>query len=415
MTNLIYGGAIIKAVKARCTQKKYFVGKTVSIIRFKAPPEQVDPVQLAYYKAATTSTEQKSKTFQFLGCFVEQPYLSSNTSTEEIKSLINTTLDNPNLIGIIVQNPIPRKLKSKITKQIPSTLDLDGVTPNHPLFQASATSVAIARLVSSFANIRSRVAVVGGKGFVGAGVIKILSAANINCLSLDYGDDLTRTNEADIVVSATGVPELLDSRHINSEHKLVVDSGFIPLENKILGDVNREAYSIPQNITPVPGGVGPLQMAILLERIMSLANLPIQEWDYKKDILSQISLTPKVKPKLLNSPQFQLSQARELLSLGNKIYDETPLQSKTEVSPLVWEVRGDFYILKFDRNNMSFSISHKDRGLLLTADLKNKNNIQIHNAIAPLDVETFKSRLNSTSQTIKEQLPSPQKNRDKEL
>jgi methylenetetrahydrofolate dehydrogenase (NADP+)/methenyltetrahydrofolate cyclohydrolase len=115
------------------------------------------------------------------------------------------------------------------------------------------------------------VAVVGGRGFVGNGVVRLLEDSKIKCLTLDLGDDLRRTLDADLVVSATGVPEILSETHLKPEHRLVVDAGFIPIANKIiLGDVKRSAYSIPQNITPVPGGVGPLQMAILLERLIKI-------------------------------------------------------------------------------------------------------------------------------------------------
>ena len=435
MTNLIYGGPIVKTVKARCTQKNYFVGKTVSIIRFQPPFGLIDPIQLAYYKAATTSTEQKTKTFRFLGCNVEQPYLPDDTSTEAIKSLINKTIANPNLLGIIVQNPIPRRLKSKITKQIPPSLDLDGVTPNHSLFQASATSVAIARLVQSFATYNERVAVVGGKGFVGKGVIKILSNSGIECINLDYGDDLTRTNEADIVVSATGVPELLDSQHIKPEHKLVVDSGFIPISDKILGDVNRSAYSIPQNITPVPGGVGPLQMAILLERIMSVAKLPIQEWDYKKDVLekelrsseelsSRRSREEYEDPTNRNqsqpnnsitNPQNQRLLAKELLELGCQIFDESAPEKKIEVSPGVWEVRGQLFTLRFDRNNRTFRVGHGKRGDLLNGDLRNKDNISIYGAIFPRDIDLFKAKLRLIEEEQRQAQKQIEKQQDWEL
>ena len=86
------------------------------------------------------------------------------------------------------------------------------------------------------------------------------------------------------VVSASGVPRLVDERHLKPKHKLVVDSGFVPLPNQlVIGDVKRSAYNIPQNITPVPNGVGPMQMAVLLERIIELAGLEIEKWDYQKD------------------------------------------------------------------------------------------------------------------------------------
>ena len=51
---------------------------------------------------------------------------------------------------------------------------------------------------------------------------------------------------------------------------------------------SKEAYEIPRYLTPVPGGVGPTQMAVLLERIMKVAEIEIQPWDYQKDILKPL-------------------------------------------------------------------------------------------------------------------------------
>ena len=123
---------------------------------------------------------------------------------------------------------------------------------------------------------------IGAKGFVGRGVMRLLEEDNIQCIGLDEGDDLLRTHEADIVVSATGVKELLDERHLLPKHQLVVDAGFVPTEQGMLGDVKRSAYDIPKNLTPVPGGVGPLQMATLLERLISVTTgRDIEKWTYR--------------------------------------------------------------------------------------------------------------------------------------
>lgn len=116
-------------------------------------------------------------------------------------------------MGIIVQNPIPPDLKRSLEIISPEK-DLDGIQENHPFFKASATSETIARLVKSFADENTKVAVVGGDGFVGRGVIRLLEQDNINCFGLEQRDDLLRIRKADIVVSATGVPELLDERHL---------------------------------------------------------------------------------------------------------------------------------------------------------------------------------------------------------
>ncbi|WP_017716891.1 tetrahydrofolate dehydrogenase/cyclohydrolase catalytic domain-containing protein [Kamptonema formosum] len=274
------GRDILLEVKQRCAPfRETFAGKSLLIIRFSPPPDLND-IQRAKYRAAEVSAVEKVKTFSFLNCEVDYRLLSENTTPPEFREIISSANSDTNTVGAIVQNPIPRLLIPELDVLSPEK-DLDSLQENHPLFTASATSEAIARLVQSFTDENSLVAVVGGRGFVGRGAVRLLEQNGINCLTLDIGDDLTRTLEADIVVSATGQPELLDERHFRPYHRLVIDAGFVPIQNNVLGDVKRSAYEIPQNITPVPGGVGPLQMATLLERLVTaVTGITIEKWSY---------------------------------------------------------------------------------------------------------------------------------------
>lgn len=281
---LIKGGEILRLVKAKCEPlRNNFAEKNVTIVRF-LPPIIIDDSLLAKYRAAEISAVEKVKTFTYLNCEVNYLLLSSLATPLEFREILENANSDEDTIGIIVQNPVPRLLVPELRFLSPNK-DLDGMQPLHPLslFRASATSEAIVRLIRAFATENSKVAVVGGRGFVGGGVAYLLELSGIKSLVLELGDELTKTNEADIVVSATGVPEILNETHLNSSHKLVVDAGFIPIANKVVfGDVKASAYSIPQNITPVPGGVGPLQMATLLERTLTILGENIEGWRYEK-------------------------------------------------------------------------------------------------------------------------------------
>jgi 5,10-methylene-tetrahydrofolate dehydrogenase/methenyl tetrahydrofolate cyclohydrolase len=77
-------------------------------------------------------------------------------------------------------------------------------------------------------------------------------------MQLDLGDDLRAVRDADIIASVTGTPRLIGPEHLASHHRLVVDSGFVPQpDDSAQGDVQREAYSIPQHLTPVPDASAP--------------------------------------------------------------------------------------------------------------------------------------------------------------
>jgi len=281
---LIRGGEILRLVKAKSEPfRDSFSGKNVTIVRF-LPPSSVGDSLLAKYRAAEISAVEKVKIFTYFNCDVNYVLLSSSATPLEFRETIENANADEDTIGIIIQNPLPRLLVPELRFLSPNK-DLDGMLSLHPfsLFRASATSEAIVRLVRAFATENSKVAVVGGRGFVGGGVAYLLELYAIKSLVLDLGDDLTKTNEADIVVSATGIPEILNETHLNSSHQLVVDAGFIPIANKVVfGDVKTSAYNIPQNITPVPGGVGPLQMATLLERALTVLGENIEGWRYEK-------------------------------------------------------------------------------------------------------------------------------------
>lgn len=277
----IAGRDILADVRRRCERfREDLAGKKTSLIKFMPPPE-ADRILRAKYRAAEISATEKLKNFSFLTGAVEYRLLDENTNIIEFRQILNALNRDRDTVAVIVQNPIPLQLLPALSLLSPEK-DLDGMLENNPLFPAPATSEAIARLVQSFALESSAVAVVGGRGFVGRGVIRLLEKRGINCFSLDVGDDLLGTWEADIVVSATGQPELLDERHLKPYHRLVVDAGFVPIGNNIiLGDVKRSACDIVQNITPVPGGVGPLQMATLLERLVTVAaGRSIEPWTW---------------------------------------------------------------------------------------------------------------------------------------
>ena len=161
MSQRIYGGQIVKVVKQRCQpHQQFFADKLVTIVLFQPPDGLTDRQMLAQYSAAVTSTNQKVKTFEFLGCNVDRRELNAKTSSSQFAKILKDTASNPNSIGIIVQNPIPQnKLKSKL-EEIPPRLDIDGIN-EASIFKASATSEAVSRLVSGFAESGDRVAVVG--------------------------------------------------------------------------------------------------------------------------------------------------------------------------------------------------------------------------------------------------------------
>ncbi|TDD46415.1 bifunctional 5,10-methylenetetrahydrofolate dehydrogenase/5,10-methenyltetrahydrofolate cyclohydrolase [Kribbella antibiotica] len=241
--------------------------RQVAVIRFAAEP--TDPsVWQRRMEASRVSAEQKVRAFSHLGFGVDHQVLPGHTSAADFAALIDAHSNDPATSAIIVQYPPPPHLTALVQRMAPAK-DIDGLLGDRSPQLACATADGISRVVRPYAQDNPRIAVVGGQGFVGSGVVRLLQQDGLRVESLDAGDDLRRVRQADIVVSATGQPHILTDEHIRPHHRLVVDSGFMPQpDGSIAGDIAPSAQQIPQHITPVPGGIGPTEMAVLMDRVV---------------------------------------------------------------------------------------------------------------------------------------------------
>ena len=125
---------------------------------------------------------------------------------------------------------------------------------------------------SSGVDIRkSKVAIVG-KGFlVGAPLIKILQqlALELNVADIETPYIGTMTADADIVISATGKAGLITS-DIVKDGVVIVDAGTSEVGGELRGDVDPEVYKKASHYTPVPGGIGPVTVAMLFDNLLDI-------------------------------------------------------------------------------------------------------------------------------------------------
>jgi methylenetetrahydrofolate dehydrogenase (NADP+) / methenyltetrahydrofolate cyclohydrolase len=382
---MIIDGNIIKEhVKNQCKNyQEQLLGKEITIIRFNTPAnlritENLSERQKSLkgkYEAALVSENQKLATFESFGVKVNRETLSpEDTTIEQFQNILRNVNDNENVKAAIVQFPIPSEFEDSLEILSPEK-DIDIVREEtNDLFSAPATSEGVARIVESFAQPDSNVAVIGGGGFIGNGVVNYLREKNINCFILEDGDDLTRTRVADIVVTVTGVPGLA-TPYILPEHRLVVDSGFTPGETKQdfpKGDVDKSAYNIPQNITPVPGGIGPTEMAILAERFIKMElGIELPKWNYQQLAQEQLERSQIITPF-----------AKDILATTNNNDISRPPAEKSEL--FVLEL-GD-YKLTLDTEKNIFMVSRLQEKTLLIQENLTTNQIEIHRGLTQQDV-----------------------------
>jgi methylenetetrahydrofolate dehydrogenase (NADP+) / methenyltetrahydrofolate cyclohydrolase len=264
----IPGSAVLREVLSayQSFQPVLAAGTTVKVIRLAAD-DTATPAWSTRARASEISARRKIETFTSLGATPEEHVLSDRVSRAQFIEIIEQANADPRVAAIIVQLPLPSRLTEDLDRIAPAKdIDALGSRSDQP---CCATAAGIARVVDPFLEPGTTVAVVGGRGFVGSDVTRLLSERlDRPIMVLDLDDDLRQVRNADVVVSTTGRAGLLTTEHLHQRHRLVVDSGFVPSGLEILGDVHPTAQHLPRAITPVPGGIGPIEMAVLAERLV---------------------------------------------------------------------------------------------------------------------------------------------------
>ncbi|WP_308820150.1 tetrahydrofolate dehydrogenase/cyclohydrolase catalytic domain-containing protein [Pseudonocardia alni] len=248
----------------------------VMVVRFESTTD--DTPWTARMEASRVSAEQKVRTFTALGATPDLIVVPDTVGASEIADIIHRANDQPHVAGIVVQAPPPPAVLALLNEIDPAKdIDALGVFASHT---ACATADGVVRIAEPYLS-DARIAVVGSSGFVGSGVVTLLRQGGHDPMLIEAGDDLRRLRDADIVLSTTGSPWLLTPDHIHPGHRLVVDSGFTPHPDGPRGDLHPDAAQLPRVITPVPGGIGPVEMAVLAERLLQHGAAPaLESWHF---------------------------------------------------------------------------------------------------------------------------------------
>ena len=237
--------------------------------------------------ASQVYVRNKTRRFSKLNLHSETIRLPEETSQEELLTTINTLNNDPLFHGILVQLPLPKHIDSEVViHAIAPHKDVDGFHPENlgrlaagkPKF-IPCTPKGIMRILEYFHIDPSgkHAVVLGRSNIVGRPMSILLShkqsysnATTTICHS-GTSDLRTFTKQADILVAALGAPEMIDDSYVK-EGAVIIDVGINRVKDdsekgyKLVGDVNFNAVQgIAGSITPVPGGVGPMTIAMLVE------------------------------------------------------------------------------------------------------------------------------------------------------
>lgn len=249
------------------------------IIEYGIKPKLV-VIQVGNNEASNVYIKQKVKCADNIGAICLHEKLNENITTNELIDLINKFNKDESINGIIVQLPLPKHIDEYLVlNTINPTKDVDGLTEINAGKLAcskpglvSCTPNGVIKLLKYY-NIGiegKKVVIVGRSNLVGKPLINLflMENATVTCCHSKTSDIKHFTKDADILVVAVGKPKLITDDMVK-DGAVVIDVGINRLESGLCGDVDFETVSKKASyITPVPGGVGAMTVAMLYNNLV---------------------------------------------------------------------------------------------------------------------------------------------------
>jgi methylenetetrahydrofolate dehydrogenase (NADP+)/methenyltetrahydrofolate cyclohydrolase len=235
---------------------------------------------------------RKEKACAELGIFSEMHVLPEQTSERDLLALISKLNSDPRLHGILVQAPLPKHIReSKIFSTVSPEKDVDGF---HPVnagklmlgdasgFRPCTPAGIVEMLVRSNVKTEGAEVVVLGRGnIVGKPMTAMLcqkgknANATVTMCHSATRDIAAHCRRADIVIAAMGVAEFVKADMVKPG-AAVIDVGVNRVNGKLVGDVDFAAVQkVAGKITPNPGGVGPMTIAMLMQNTVRAAEMAL--------------------------------------------------------------------------------------------------------------------------------------------
>lgn len=211
----------------------------------------------------------KEKSAQRLGVNLKRVALGEDATTDEVIHVLHSLQECE---GIIVQLPLPSRIDSEhVLASIPPYQDVDGVSPN-PLVRAPVAGAVEEILSQASIVVQGHKAVVVGEGrLVGKPVAHMLreSGAEVVMVTRETGA-LSELLTADLIVLGAGQVGLVKPEHIQ-EGVVLIDAGTSEQGGKVAGDADPACAPKCSIFTPVPGGVGPIAVAMIFKNLLELS------------------------------------------------------------------------------------------------------------------------------------------------
>lgn len=240
-------------------------------------PPGITVIQVGDDPASTTYVRGKQKAAEEVGFNSAIQHLHDITQ-QQLHACIQKIATDPTIDGILVQMPLPKGLNpDQAIEQIPPDKDVDGLHPynagrlaqGNPTFVPATPLGVLELLRRERIDVTGKHAVVVGRSRLVGRPLALLLLQNHATVTIAHSQTANLaaiTKTADVLIAATGKPGLITADHV-MPNAVVIDVGITrdPHTNKLIGDVDRASVEpIAAALTPVPGGVGPMTIAMLL-------------------------------------------------------------------------------------------------------------------------------------------------------
>lgn len=238
--------------------------------------------------ASATYVGHKHRACEEVGIVSTVHHFPKNTTQQQLIDRIEACNQDPLIHGILLQLPVPTPLISDdLLERIHPQKDVDGLHPynlgrlaqRRPILRPCTPYGMMTLLKQTSQNIVGKNAVVvGASNIVGRPMALelLLAKCTVTICHSETRDLQKHVENADILVAAIGKPNVIKSEWIKSG-AIILDAGFSRINSQILGDIDFETAKEKASwITPVPGGVGPMTVATLLENTLLAAQLQDQ-------------------------------------------------------------------------------------------------------------------------------------------
>lgn len=289
MTTILLDGkttaeAIRAEIREEVTRFQSETGKTPMLVAVLVGEDPASQVYVRNKERAALGVGMLSRVIR----------LPATTVTEELLALLVELNAAPEVSGILVQLPLPKQIDAQsVLDAVAPLKDVDAFLPEsvglvsqgRPRF-LPCTPHGVAQILMRY-NIETdgkHVVVVGRSDIVGKPIASMLlqrdfglgpkfANATVTVCHTRTADLAEHTRRADILIAAVGRPKMITADMVKPG-AVVVDVGINSVDGKLVGDVDFEAvYPIASAITPVPGGIGPLTIAMLLRNTLTAAQL----------------------------------------------------------------------------------------------------------------------------------------------